>query len=104
MALPPFNEAGDLPVGVYRVPLLEVLDRFGTTNERRREVAQRLECIWRLAGSTGGLAEFVIFGSFVTNKDEPNDVDVVLIVKDEFSTKQISGEARLLFEHGAAQT
>jgi hypothetical protein len=102
--LPEFNEAGDLPVGVYRVTLREVLDRFGLANQRRREIGRRLERIWRLAASTGGVDEFVLFGSFITEKPEPNDVDVILIVKDDFTTKNVSGDARLLFEHGTAQT
>jgi hypothetical protein len=31
---------------------------------------------------TGKVARFVVFGSFVTAKDEPNDVDVILLVED----------------------
>jgi len=31
------------------------------------------------------LARFAVFGSFVTDKAEPNDVDIVLIMEDAFS-------------------
>jgi len=45
-----------------------------------------------------------VFGSFITDKAEPNDIDVFLLVEDSFDVSQIRGEARLLFEHTAAQT
>ena len=50
------------------------------------------------------LARCVVFGSFVTAKLLPNDVDVFLLMEDTFDMSQLTGEARLLFEHAAAQT
>ena len=44
------------------------------------------------------------FGSFVTTKREPNDVDVFMIMDDEFDVAALPRESRLLFDHGAAQT
>lgn len=41
MALPEFNEAGDVPPGVYPTTLDEVLARFGGGTVRRQEVAER---------------------------------------------------------------
>jgi hypothetical protein len=104
MALPDLNESGDLPVGVYPATLSEVMDRFGRGTVRRIEVATRLERIWHLALGTQSLARFVVFGSFVSDKPEPNDVDVVLVMADDFDAKLLSGEVRLLFEHGTAQS
>jgi hypothetical protein len=46
----------------------------------------------------------VVFGSFVTAKPLPNDVDVFLLMEDPFDVSQLTGEARLLFEHAVAQT
>lgn len=63
----------------------------------------RLERIYRLASETGQLARFIVFGSFITTKLEPNDLDVFLFMEDTFDVSQLSGEARLLFEHAAAQ-
>jgi len=42
MALPEFNEFGDLPVGVHRATLEEVLERFGTGTQQRQLVTTRL--------------------------------------------------------------
>lgn len=104
MALPDLNDSGDLPVGVYLATLAEMMDRFGKGTARRIEVATRLERIWRLASGTQSVARFVVFGSFVSDKPEPNDVDVVLVMADDFDAKLLSGEVRLLFEHGMAQS
>jgi hypothetical protein len=97
--LPPFNEKGDLPPGVHRATLQEVLDRFGQGSVKRRAVADRLSRIFQLAISTGQLARFVIFGSFVTAKAEPNDVDIILIMENTFDLAHVPGEAALVFQH-----
>lgn len=102
MPLPPFNAAGDLPPGVHRATLREVLARFGRGLPRRAAVASRLVRINQLARSTGHLSRIVVFGSFVTNKPEPNDVDVFLLMEDSFDVGSVVGEARLVFDHAAA--
>lgn len=68
MSLPPFTGVGDLPPGVHRASLRDVLDRFGAGSRQRMAVAERLERVYRLARATGQLARFVVFGSFVTDK------------------------------------
>ena len=68
--------------GVYPVTLAEVLSRFGGGTAQRQAVAGRLVRIYQLAVSTGFLARFVVFGSFVTAKPEPRDVDVILVMED----------------------
>jgi hypothetical protein len=100
--LPAFNEEGDLPPGVHRATLSHVLERFGKGTARRRAVADRLTRIYHHAASTGQLARFVVFGSFVTAKAEPNDVDVVLLMEDAFDLASVTGEAALVFQHTAA--
>src|SRR5439155_12352366 len=52
---------------------------------------------------TGCLRRFVIFGSFVTGKAEPNDVDLFVIMEDSFDPASLPGEVRRLFDHLAAQ-
>lgn len=44
-----------------------------------------------------------MFGSFVSNKSHPNDVDVFLIMINQFDFEAVVGEARLVFDHGMAQ-
>ena len=104
MPLPAFNSSGDLPPGVHSATMEEVLKRFGTASLRRRMIAKRLERIYNIAESTGCLFRFVVFGSFVTNKPAPNDLDVFMLLENEFDLNLQTGESRLLFDHLAADT
>ncbi len=104
MTLPILDANGDLPAGVYLSSLKEVEIRFGTGNTIRTLMFQRLERIFVVAKRTGHLARFVIFGSFVTDKIEPNDVDVFMVFDDNFDASQADSEARLLLNHATADT
>jgi predicted nucleotidyltransferase len=103
VALPGFLANGDLPEGVHAASLSELLARFGVGSPQREAVALRLERIYRLATSTRQVARMVVFGSFVTSKPEPNDVDVFLLMEDTFDLGQVLGEARFLFDLTIAQ-
>ena len=104
MPLPPCTASGDLPSGIHRATVSEVLERFGSGSPQRMRVGLRLERIDKVAWATGPLARCVVFGSFVTAKRLPNDVDVFLLMEDTFDLSQLTGEAQLLFEHAVAQT
>ena len=101
-ALPDFNEAGDLPPGIYPAPLDQVLARFGGPTPQRIQVGERLSRIYNLAKGTGHLARFIVFGSFVTDKPAPNDVDVFMLMEDSFEASRLSGETAILFDHPGA--
>jgi hypothetical protein len=58
--------------------------------------------MYELAISTGHLARFIVFGSFVSAKPEPNDIDVFLLMQDSFDADDLRGEAALLFDHAVA--
>jgi hypothetical protein len=73
------------------VTLTETLARFGKAG-RRAVIGRRLERIYTLASSTGHLSRFVIFGSFITDKAEPNDIDIFLLMEDSFDVGQVSAE------------
>jgi hypothetical protein len=76
MPIPAFNAQGDLPVGVHLATLDEVCERFGIGTPQRQLVTQRLRRIYELAQRTGKVERFVIYGSYVTTKPAPNDVDI----------------------------
>lgn len=102
MALPPFEEGGDLPAGIHAATLRDVIERFGTTSERRRVMAARLTRAYAVAAATGSLGRFIVFGSFATAKPAPNDIDVFLLMENSFDVSSLTGVERLLFDHGAA--
>jgi len=101
--IPPVAETGDLPQGVHLASLQELLNQFGEATIQRKLVGMRLKRVYELAAATGHMKRFVVFGSFVTAKPEPNDVDVFLLMQDTFDLGQVTGEARLVFDHPAAQ-
>lgn len=102
-AWPEFNPTGDLPLGIHAASLDDIIHRFGRTTARRAVLARRLERIYELARSTGHLARFVLFGSFITAKSEPNDIDIFLLMEDSFDVRTVSPEGRAVFDHAAAQ-
>lgn len=103
MGFPAFNKKGDLPPGVYRATLREIMELFGQGSLQRRAVADRLTRLYALVNSTGSLARFVVFGSFVTAKANPNDVDIVVLMEDSFDLESVTGEAALVFQHLQAE-
>jgi hypothetical protein len=100
---PEFDAKGDFPVGVHKANIAEVIEFFGTATLQRRIVAQRLQRIYHLARNTGHLRRFVVFGSFVTAKPEPNDVDIFMLMDDAFDSSGVKGESAIIFDHIAAQ-
>lgn len=98
MPIPDFTAAGELPLGVHQATLVEVVARFGT-GSRRTRLARRLERIYALAADTGALARFVLLGSFVTDKAEPNDIDVFIVMENGFTGQQLALPAAVLFDH-----
>jgi len=103
MALPDFNQSGDLPTGVHRAAVEEVAARFGRGFGKRRLVTQRLLHIYDLAKRTQHLQRFVLFGSYITDKPEPRDVDVTVVMDGHSQLDDCPAESSGLFDHALAQ-
>jgi hypothetical protein len=99
MTLPVFDDDGDLPPGVHCATLAAVLERFGQGSVQRCAMADRLSRLYELVKSTGHLTRFVVFGSFITTKIDPNDVDIFLLMEDSFNLASVTTEAALVFQH-----
>jgi hypothetical protein len=102
MPLPEFNEAGDLPEGIHPASLAEVVLRFGSGTGPRLAVTARLQRIYDLAMATRALDRLVVFGSYVSAVPAPNDVDVILVMREEFNPNSCPAESLPLFAHGRA--
>ena len=100
---PEFDTNGDLPIGIHQATLTEMIQHFGTGTAQRELVGQQLERIFMLAHSTKQVARFIVYGSFVTAKPAPGDVDIFLVMEDSFDVDQVYGEAALIFDHQEAQ-
>ncbi len=83
MAIPPFSEEGLLPPGIHHATLEEVMERFGSSTATRSAIAESLG--WAIdAARRMGTLRFIIDGSFVDDKPEPNDVDCVLLLAPDY--------------------
>ena len=82
MSIPLFNENGELPDGEYDVSIDEIENRFGCANEQRCRLMQGL----RVAAANlrrANVRKLWIDGSFVTDKEHPNDIDGVWETNDQ---------------------
>ncbi len=102
MPLPDFNEFGDLPEGSHVALLAEVVARFGASTAQRVNVTDRLCRIYQLAVATGKVDRLLVFGSYVSDKGEPNDVDVILVMGNDFRSEDCMAESLVLFDHARA--
>jgi hypothetical protein len=92
-----------LPEGVHRASWDEVLARFSHGMPQRQLVTARLVRIYELARRTGKLERFVIFGSYITAEPEPHDVDIILIMRDDFREPDYTEELLPVLDHLRAQ-
>lgn len=71
--MPPFNELGYLPPGVYEVSWQELIQRFATNPQRQRLTTGLSAALQKLA--IAGCTRVIIGGSFISAKEEPQDFD-----------------------------
>ncbi len=103
MPLPKFESNGDLPEGLHQVAFDEVLAYFGSGSPQRDSVTKILTHIYSAVLATGQLERFIIYGSYITAKPDPQDVDIFLVMAQDFDFDRLSGETRLNFSHNESQ-
>ena len=84
MPLPQLNRAGELPEGVHHATLDEVIAQCGSGTAQRQAVTARLQRLYHLASATHKLDRLILFGSYITATPAPNDIDMVLVMRDDF--------------------
>lgn len=93
--IPQFNQDGYLPKGIHRVTQDEIEIRFGTGSNQRIMLFKRLAKLLKLLKKQSKhIKLFLLNGSFVYNKDSPNDLDCILVLKKDFDYN--SPESHLL--------
>jgi len=90
------------PKGNHRASLAEVVARFGGGMAQRQAVTDRLLRIYRLAVATRHLDRLLVFGSYVSDVSEPNDVDVILVMRNDFRAEDCQAQSLVLFDHARA--
>ena len=76
----------------------EFQSRFGVGTPRRLWLFGRFQALVELAASTGQLRRVFIWGSFVTIKPVPRDVDTLPIMDEDFEVERVPVPARVLFD------
>lgn len=71
--IPGFTEEGLLPSGVHETHLEELRERMGWSRKRRDLLGGLEEALELMAAC--GVRRVYLDGSFVTDKDRPNDID-----------------------------
>jgi len=84
--IPAFRPDGYLPEGLHTADEGEVTFRFGSLNPRRRRLVLRLR-LWISLAREVGARRFLLDGSFVTAKPNPEDIDAVLLVPVDFQNQ-----------------
>jgi predicted nucleotidyltransferase len=98
VVLPEFTDAGELPPGVHIVDWEEFQSRFCCSSPRRTWLSGRLRSLLELAATNGKLRRIFLWGSFVTAKPAPKDLDILLIMDDDFEVDAIAAPAQVVFD------
>jgi hypothetical protein len=82
MPIPPFTADGELPYAIYDCTLEEIGERFARfqRSDRRIRLFERLVAYVAEVRRTGKAVAVIINGSFVTAQDEPDDIDLILVL------------------------
>jgi hypothetical protein len=86
MPIPELNESGLLPEGIHDCTLDEISARFGRfqTTDRRVRLFEKLRALVEEERQAGLAVELIVDGSFVTDKPEPGDIDLVIVLPADF--------------------
>lgn len=82
MPIPEFTVDGVLPPGLHECTEPELRDRFGGffVSTKREKLMARLEEYLKDVRSSGLVSWIAVDGSFVTDKREPGDIDLVVVL------------------------
>jgi hypothetical protein len=85
MPIPELNEHGFLPEGIHEASLEEVRERFGRfqRTDRRPTPFTRLALFLAEVRASGLVEAVIVDGSFVSAKDEPSDIDLILVLRPD---------------------
>ncbi len=98
MPIPELNQDGFLPEGIHAASLEEVRERFGRfqRTDRRPALFAKLSTYMAEVRASGLVVAVIVDGSFVTAKDEPSDIDLILVLRRTTTTGPNSGRSSIM--------
>jgi hypothetical protein len=96
--LPELTGEGELPPGAHAADWQALQARFGRSSSRRVWLSGRLRAALDVAATNGKLRRVFIWGSFVTAKQAPKDLDILLIMDEDFEVDDLAVAAQAVFD------
>lgn len=94
--IPDIDENGNLPPGIHKASIDEVIECFCRPRYGKRgPLSERLKALFSFVRSFA--LGIYVDGSYITSKLAPNDVDIVIIIPDDFDVKSNYGWRLLSF-------
>lgn len=86
----PDLQDGVLPEGIYDCTIDEVAQSFGQfrRTDQRPRLTEKLRQYVEAARQAGIAEAVIIDGSFVTAKESPGDIDLLLVLKPDFNLQE----------------
>ncbi len=85
MPIPALNDDGLLPPGIYDCEMAEIQEQFASSKHSamRRKLFVRLREYVQRAGRSEEVVELIVDGSFITAKEEPQDIDLLVATRKD---------------------
>ena len=98
MPIPDFNDDGVLPKGIHVCTLEEMRKRFCSIDNKeiRCTLFKKLEKYIEELKKYSIPCELIVDGSFITNKEEPSDIDLLIAVPFEWEPKEYEDDCLML--------
>ncbi len=88
--IPEFDDRGNLPPGRYASSIDEVLQRFGGSKSlQRSKIAKNFRLFYGFIKYH--VTGVYVDGGFITNKLSPKDVDLIVLLKEDFDVSSQAG-------------
>ncbi len=89
MPIPPLTRLGILPAGLHDTMPHEIEKRFGRFNgsNMRMRLFGRLVRFLEAVRRWGNVEEILVGGSFITEKQRPTDIDIILVYRADFDLR-----------------
>lgn len=92
--LPELDAEGNLPAAIHAASLAEVVQRFGTRGEAREGFGRLLTDVVNAAKLYPTIKRVLVWGSFVSAKAEPRDLDYSVVVSVDHRGSLVAAEHR----------
>jgi len=81
--IPDFNKHGNLPAGIYKESIDDIEKRFGLNSKKRISLFKNFHNFLKLIiPFKTNIKQFILDGSFVTAKENPGDIDCIILIKN----------------------